>query len=400
VTNAAGAQLECLYIQTQAAWDAWAAKLAAQKEIAFDLEGNGFHRFPEKICLIQCATSSAVAVIDPLAIGDLSALGRILASDRVLKIFHACDYDLRSLQRDFHFQTRTIFDTSLAAKFIGVQHLGLESLMKELLGIELGKTKSMQRQDWTKRPLSEASLHYALQDVAYLIELKNILLERLKGLKREAWVAEENLRLEKILYVPPLPPEEQCWLVKGVKSLAPRQRMIFHTLYIFRHEMALATGKPYFRIFSDQIILEIAKNPLQPISKVKELRIVARLGKTKEYRQRIKAALSDPLIALGKPKNVPIRRSHARPNPLLQHLKAWRQTKAEQWRLDPALIWPLSNLEHLAFSNSDMESKLAMIQNAEEVRSWQRENILPELLKELEGAVSATNVAQSEALRP
>ena len=84
-----------------------------QPRVALDLESNSFHRYPERVCLVQLAIANDVYLIDPLAIEDLSALGRLLSAPSVEKIFHAADYDIRSLDRDWNFRVSPLFDTGI-----------------------------------------------------------------------------------------------------------------------------------------------------------------------------------------------------------------------------------------------------------------------------------------------
>ena len=160
-----------------------------------DIESNGFYRYPERVCLVQLATADGVFLIDPLAVEDVGALGELLAAPSVLKIFHAADYDVRSLRRDWGFHIKPLFDTGIAAAFAGSERLGLAAALKEYLGVEVSKSKQLQRADWTIRPLSRAMVAYAAEDVAHLERLAGLLRERLDALGRREWVDEECERL-------------------------------------------------------------------------------------------------------------------------------------------------------------------------------------------------------------
>ena len=189
--------------------------------VAVDIESNGFHRYPEHICLVQLAVDESVYIVDPLAIDDMSPLGQLLADDRVEKVMHSADYDLRSLDRDWGFHTAALFDTSIAAAFLGSARLGLAAVLEEHLGVEVTKTKSMQRSDWTRRPLSGESLEYAADDVRHLAALRDELAANLAKLSRLGWVQEECARLSRVRSQPP-DPEWAFLSVKGRSALDAR----------------------------------------------------------------------------------------------------------------------------------------------------------------------------------
>ena len=116
------------------------------RRVALDLESNGFHRYPERICLVQLAVSDRIYLVDTLAVDGLEPLGELLAASSVEKIFHAADYDIRSLDRDWSFSVSPLFDTSIAAALVGSSRLGLDTLLKEFLDVEISKSKSSSAQ--------------------------------------------------------------------------------------------------------------------------------------------------------------------------------------------------------------------------------------------------------------
>ena len=137
--------------------------------VAVDIESNGFFRYHERVCLVQLASAETAFIVDPLAIDDVRPLGKLLGDRSVEKVFHAPDYDLRSLDRDWGFRVNNLFDTSIAAAFAGSEQLGLQSVVEEHAGVELVKDRKLQRSDWTMRPLSPEALKYAADDVLHLL---------------------------------------------------------------------------------------------------------------------------------------------------------------------------------------------------------------------------------------
>ena len=172
--------------------------ISRDRIVGIDIESNGFFRYPERICLIQISASGRVYLIDPLAIEDMSPLGKALADRSIQVVLHSGDNDVRSLDRDWGFRVGNLFDTSIAAAFAGIKQLGLASTLQEVMDVTIPKDKKVQRSDWTVRPLSDVALTYAAEDVRHLLGLRDKLLERLHGLGRVHWVEEECDRLSKI----------------------------------------------------------------------------------------------------------------------------------------------------------------------------------------------------------
>ena len=127
----------------------------------------------------------------------------LLSNRSVEKVFHAPDYDIRSFDREWGFQVNNLFDTSIAAAFAGSTQLSLQSVVKEHAGVELAKSRKLQRSDWSIRPLSPEALRYAANDVLYLLQVRETLSARLEELSRLEWAREEFARLEQVRHTPP-----------------------------------------------------------------------------------------------------------------------------------------------------------------------------------------------------
>ena len=146
-----------------------ARQLAETHEIAFDLEADSMYHFQEKVCLIQIATGNDTLVVDPLKVDDLSPLKPVMANQRIRKVLHGADYDIRSLYRDFGIEVHNLFDTELASRFLGIRETGLDAVLQQRFSV--GLDKKYQRKDWSKRPLPEAMMNYAAGDVHHLLPL-------------------------------------------------------------------------------------------------------------------------------------------------------------------------------------------------------------------------------------
>ena len=138
-----------------------------------DTESNSLYAYQEQVCLIQFSTRDKDYLIDTLALEDLSILGPIFHSDKILKVFHAAEYDLICLFRDYGFRFDYLFDTMVAARILGLPQIGYGPLLDQYFDIKMNK--KYQRANWGKRPLNPEMLEYARQDSHYLIALQELL---------------------------------------------------------------------------------------------------------------------------------------------------------------------------------------------------------------------------------
>jgi ribonuclease D len=129
--------------------------------VAIDTEADSLHHYPGKLCLVQIADARGRGhLVDPLALRDLSLLGPVLADPGTLKVLHAADNDLAYLKRLYGVTVVSLFDTAVAARFIGATSLGLEGLLSQYLGVTA--VKSRQKDDWSRRPLTPEQEAHAL----------------------------------------------------------------------------------------------------------------------------------------------------------------------------------------------------------------------------------------------
>src|SRR5262245_60576158 len=173
------------YIQSQTAITGLARRLNGTELVAADTEAAGYHRYRDKVCLVQLSTRGETFVVDTLAVNDLAVLGPVFGGSDTEIVFHDADYDLRLLGRDFDLQVNKLFDTKIAAQFLGEPAIGLGALVEKYLGIVL--EKKHQRADWAQRPLPAEMLLYASEDTRHLPRLRDELLSALRALGRESW---------------------------------------------------------------------------------------------------------------------------------------------------------------------------------------------------------------------
>jgi len=317
--------------------------LSAQKRIAVDTESNSLHAYRERVCLIQFSTTKTDYIVDPLALDDLQSLGLIFSNKEIEKIFHAAEYDLICLRRDFDFNFANLFDTMQAARILGCQHIGLEKLLLEKFDVKMDKRH--QKANWGTRPLTPAQLDYARMDTHYLSALRDLLDQELQDAGR--WkIAQDDFRLACDIELPKERNNGSSWKRFGSrKDITLRELTVLSELTACRDEIAERMDRPPFKVISDSILLDIAKNP--PVKDVD----LAGIGLTNRQIQlwgdRVLAAakrgLDAPLVAreqLKRPSDALLKR--------LDKLKTWRKKVAEEMKVESDIVLPKRFLMSLA----------------------------------------------------
>jgi len=353
-----------------------------EKAIAVDLEADSMYHFKEKVCLIQIATSGINIVIDPLKISDLSSLRPVFANHGIKKIFHGADYDVRSLYRDFNIKINNLFDTQLACTFLGVRETGLEAVVKKWFKATLDK--KYQRKDWSKRPLPEDMMAYAAKDVLYLIPLAQILEKKLKRLGRLSWVNEECSYLSKVR--PASANHEPLYLkFNGAGRIDSRRLAVLEALLQYRREVAKSKDKPLFKIFGNNPIMKLATgkpvnlnllektNALSP----KQIRLYGDdlIGKINEALKIPEDALP---VYLHKKAPVFPRKISKR----VKAIKSWRDSLANELKIDPALLFNKALLTEIALKNPQDKKSLESING---MKNWQKREFGKDIVSILKG---------------
>ena len=244
------------YLDTVPAVDQFATEIAHVRELALDTEGASFHRFVDRIYLLQLSTRDRHAVIDPLPIGKPAGLGALLESPEVEVVFHDADYDLRLLQQDYGWQITHIFDTRIAAQLLGYTAFGLAALLERFFDVKLDKKH--QRADWSMRPLTADMLDYAAQDTRYLLELKDKMSIELERLGRMAWAREEFGLLEGTRWADEEPGMSFLRL-KGARDLTRRELAVLRELVPWRDAVARQLDRATFRVLGNEQLLDISR---------------------------------------------------------------------------------------------------------------------------------------------
>jgi ribonuclease D len=245
------------YVDTDQTLRSLIPHFSAEPFVAIDTESNSLYAYREQVCLFQITTRKGDFIIDPFAIADMSPLGVVLENPRIEKIFHAAEYDLIGIKRDFGFRINNVFDTMIAARVCGHPQVGLSNLLQHYLGVELDKRH--QRDNWGQRPLTPESLLYAQMDTHFLPMLRNDLYDTLVSLGRldEAYEAFAELP-----YIEPSNGQfdpEGYWHIGRPHGLKGKQMAILRELYLLREQLASQRDLPPIKVLSNELLIHLAR---------------------------------------------------------------------------------------------------------------------------------------------
>lgn len=253
--------MDVMYIDRPERADDVSRALEGRSSIALDSEAAGFHRYSDRVCLLQLSVPSGKTfLLDPLAFDPSELLRPVLEDPGVEVLMHGADYDLRLLDRDLGIRLSGLFDTQVAASLLGETGLGLSALLERHLGIVL--PKKYQRADWAIRPLPEEMLEYAAGDTLHLHDLVQILREALEVKGRMAWAKEEFARLEEVRWEETDEDRDPVLRVKRAWELDSRSVARLREALQWRDAQARARDRAPFRVAGDPaLMLAAVANP-------------------------------------------------------------------------------------------------------------------------------------------
>jgi len=381
-------------IQSQPELEDLFERLRGAPLLAVDTEAASFHRFIDRVYLLQISSRDETAVVDPLAVASLAPFAEALADPAVEIVFHDADYDLRLLDREYGFRASHIFDTRVAAQLLNEPGVGLAALLEKYLGVRLDKR--FQRADWSARPLSAEMLDYAASDTRYLPRLRDILKEQLEARGRMAWADEEFALLDGIRWSPP-EGEPGYLRLKGAKALKGRELAVLRELHEWREGVAQRTDRATFRILNNEAMLTMSRRPPTDMA---ALKAIPGIG-NEQAERRGREILAAVQRGLGIPdRDLPrVERSPRRPydpafEARVERLKSVRNQAATRLELAPGVLCPNGTLEAIARTNPQGLDALAALP---ELRRWQLAEIGPELLA---AVGEPTGEAETAAIRP
>jgi len=373
--------IQTRYIDTDTAAEQYAKQQLGSKIIAVDTEFERSRTFYAIPGLIQLAIEGQVAFIDPVAV-SIDTYDSLLCDKRSLKLLHACGEDLELLKRMCGEVPEPLFDTQVAATYAGLRpQIGYQGLVMEMLGIDIPKHQT--RSDWLRRPLSADQLEYAALDVHYLEEMYEGLVERLKKVNRLEWVREDcqllvqNAKKE-------LLPEEYYRHVGNAWQLNPRQLAVLDELCQWRETEVRRIDIPRSFLFSDALLLDIAK--LQPQSKTKLASISGfKPGVVRKYAEVVldKIADADKTPKDELPSLVQEPLSKSIPS-VAKKLKAVIRVIAEKHKLPPEVFCRKKVLESLMLRYVESIGSGDDIQLPIEFDGWRSEFVLEPLMTALD----------------
>ena len=374
--------------------------IAGTQALAIDTEGASFHRFVDRVYLLQLTARTPderlkSAIVDPLPITprDLEGLGALAEHPEVEVVFHDADYDLRLLHQDYGWRVTNIFDTRIAAQLVGLKAFGLAALLERYFGVKLDKKH--QRADWSMRPLTEGMLDYAAQDTRYLLDLRDRLRAELERLGRWAWAKEEFERLEGTQFADDA--GDSAFLrIKGARDLNRRELALLRELVQWRDHVAAELDRATFRVAGNEVLLDIARQAPQ----------------TKEALLSIKGAPRGMVESRGAEMLAAVRRGLAVPDAELPRfpksprwdrdpdfddkvarLKGVRDSVATRLELDPGVLCSRERLETIVRRAPQSIDHLAEIKD---LRQWQIELMGEDFVSALRAPAPAAATAPTE----
>ncbi|HXF84539.1 MAG TPA: ribonuclease D [Anaerolineales bacterium] len=332
-----------VWVDEKRTFDQMIADLSTHVRVAVDTESNSLHAYREQVCLIQFSTPKTDYLVDPLALVDLQALASFFSNPKIEKIFHAAEYDLICLKRDFGFDVHNLFDTMQAARILGYSFVGLDNLLLKKFGIRVDKRH--QKADWATRPLPPEQIDYARYDTHYLFRLRDVLEAELRAANR--WeLALEDFTMACSVNLPKEKVNGSSWRrFQSRKDLSLRELTILSELCRCRDAIAERMDRPPFKVVSDAMLLEIARR--QPEKDVD----LAGIGLTP---RQIRLWGDEILAALRRGLRAPLvkREQTVRPNEAvikrLERLKSWRKKVAREMNVESDVVLPKVFLNVLA----------------------------------------------------
>ncbi len=329
-----------------------AAGLRTFPRVAVDTESNSLHAYHEQVCLVQFSTVEHDYLLDPLALPDLSPLAPIFADQGIEKVFHAVEYDLICLHRDFDFMLANIFDTMQSARILGYKQVGLDGMLAVKFNLKVDKR--YQKADWAFRPLTSEMLNYARLDTHYLLPLRDLLQEELEAAGLWELAREEFRRMAKHTTNGRacLPAWQR---ISGSQKFDPRQLTILKELTDWREKTAEARARPAFKVMDDRRLSAIAQSiPTHAADLENLLTEHQRSRYGKEILAAVKRGQSAALVI--RPRNVRPPQSFIK---RANDLGEWRKQTAKLMHMESDIILPKPWMQAIVEKNPHTLEELA-----------------------------------------
>jgi ribonuclease D len=343
-------------------------RLGAEPRVALDTEANSLHAFRERVCVVQASVPGLDAIVDPLAVADLSPLRDAIARPGLEVVLHGGDYDISILSRDHGFAFGRVFDTMVAATLLGDERVGLAALLEAAFGVRL--TKKWQTSNWAARPLTPEKIAYLRDDTAHLLALRALLGERLAAadLLEEADIEFRRLAARRGA---PLVDDPDAWRkVRGADRLDATGRATLAAAWRWRDERAKKHDVPRFRVLANETLLDLASRLPRDVSGLAALpgtESVVRVGDAES----LLGALSEGLDAAERG-DAPPPSTRARPSAeeaaridrarkREERLRRWRTEEATRRGVPNVVVLPNPGLDAIAEGSPRTADDLAAL---------------------------------------
>lgn len=320
--------------------------------IALDTEFLREKTYYPKFCLLQIATPEWVVCVDPIALSDLSELFLAINDPSITKVLHSCRQDLEIFYQLTGKVTTPVFDTQIAAPLLGFQeNPGYAMLVSSLLNVNLSKVHT--RTDWSVRPLSEAQIQYAADDVIYLCKIYQMICQQLEGLGRLSWLNKdfELLNNTELYQISPV----NAWLkLKAKNKLTGKQLSIVQSLTEWREKTAQKEDRPKNWLIRDDLLLELAKQQPETVAELVKVRGINERS-VRRYGKVICQLISDAKKKLPIPLDAKAKtaKKTQKQEAVLDVLTAIVRIKADENSLNPVILASRKDLEKLLFDEED-----------------------------------------------
>lgn len=365
-------------VTSQRAFDEMFARLRVQPRIAIDTEADSLYSYFEKVCLVQISIPEHDYILDTLSFKNIEPLGEIFADPALELVFHAAEYDVLLLKRDYSFTFENIFDTMIAARILGWKQVGLGNILEQHFGVKLDKR--FQRADWGKRPLALELIEYARDDTHYLLSLQDLQCAALEQQDRLNEARAEFQKLTRVQWSEREFDPHRYAVIEGARDLDPGALGALRELYALRETIARKQDRPPFKVMSNFTLVRVAQ--AQPHS-LAELSAVHGVGEWflrrygREALQAIQRGRERPQTRVPKPPrgepSLPDNASRDR----YARLKAWRKTRADARGVENDVIVSNDALIQIARKHP---KTLEELEQVEELGIWKAREYGEEIL--------------------
>ncbi len=362
-----------ILVQSTSQLSELANELNRHPRIAVDTESNSLHAYRERVCLIQFSTPENDYLVDPLALEDLSSLEPIFSNPNIQKIFHAAEYDIICLRRDYGFTFANLFDTMQAGRILGRRQAGLDRLLDEKFSVKVNKR--FQKADWGVRPLSRDLVLYARLDTHFLIPLRDLLKTELE--EKGLWpLAEEDFQMACTNGTKPKSDEPYWARFSSRRDMTLQDLTVLKELVLLRERLAERLDRPPFKVMVDDKLVAIARAKPTMLDELAEIGLTTKQVEYwgKSILEAVKHGVENPLVKRELPQH---------PNEAylkrLDKLKAWRKKVADEMDVESDVILPRFLLTALA------ERGVGDFNSIMKNSPWRMEKFGPQILHLLGG---------------